>query len=100
LPLARERSPHSRRARLAPADADTASTAVIVSEAFVRQDLKDGNALGRRLRFALEQDRAASSVAMQRLDYRSIAPYDTSRIEVLRPGRAHMGEQTEPALWS
>jgi hypothetical protein len=37
---------------------------------------------------------------MQRLDYRSIAPYDTSRIEVLRPGRAHMGEQTEPALWS
>jgi hypothetical protein len=34
------------------ADADTASTAVIVNEAFVRQVLGGGNALGRRLRFA------------------------------------------------
>ena len=38
-----------------PADADTASTAVIVSEAFVRQVLGGANALGRRLRFAAEQ---------------------------------------------
>jgi predicted permease len=46
-----------------PADADTASTAVIVSEAFVRQVLGGGNALGRRLRFAAEQDRAAADSA-------------------------------------
>jgi predicted permease len=43
-----------------PADADTASTAVIVSESFVRQVLGGGNALGRRLRFAAEQDRAGA----------------------------------------
>ena len=43
-----------------PADADTASTAVIVSEAFVRQVLGGGNALGRRLRFAAEPDRAVA----------------------------------------
>ena len=35
-----------------PADTDTASTAVIVNEAFVRQVLGGGNALGHRLRFA------------------------------------------------
>jgi predicted permease len=43
-----------------PADADTASTAVIVSEAFVRQVLGGGNALGRRLRFAAERDAAGA----------------------------------------
>jgi predicted permease len=43
-----------------PADADTASTAVIVSEGFVRQVLGGGNALGRRLRFAAEQERAGA----------------------------------------
>ena len=46
-----------------PADADTASTAVIVSEAFVQQVLGGGNALGRRLRFAAEPDRAGADTA-------------------------------------
>ena len=41
-----------------PADADTASTAVVVSEAFVRQVLGGGNALGRRLRFVAPRQRA------------------------------------------
>jgi hypothetical protein len=45
------------------ADADTGSTAVIVSEAFVRQVLGGGNALGRRVRFVAEQDRAAADTA-------------------------------------
>jgi predicted permease len=46
-----------------PADADTASTAVIVSEAFARQVLGGGNALGRRLRFVAERDPAAADTA-------------------------------------
>jgi predicted permease len=41
-----------------PADADTASTAVIVNQAFVRQVLGGGNALGRRVRFNAAQERA------------------------------------------
>jgi hypothetical protein len=46
-----------------PADTDTASTAVIVNEAFVRQVLGGGNALGRRLRFVPERDRASADTA-------------------------------------
>ena len=41
-----------------PADADTAANAVIVNEAFVRQVLGGGNALGRRLRYVPAQNRA------------------------------------------
>ena len=46
-----------------PADADTASAAVIVSESFVRQILGGGNALGRRIRYVPEQDQAYADTA-------------------------------------
>jgi predicted permease len=45
------------------ADADTASTSVIVNEAFVRQVFGGKNALGRRVRFAAQQDRASADTA-------------------------------------
>lgn len=37
--------------RLGPADVDTAARAVVVNQAFVRKFLKDGNVLGRRVRY-------------------------------------------------
>jgi putative ABC transport system permease protein len=46
-----------------PADADTASTAVIVNETFVRQVLGGGSALGRRLRYVPVQEQGDADAA-------------------------------------
>jgi putative ABC transport system permease protein len=42
--------------RLGPGDADTAATAVVVNQAFVRRFLGDGNAVGRRVRYDAPED--------------------------------------------
>jgi predicted permease len=91
-----------------PADADTASTAVIVSEAFVQQVLGGANALGRRLRFAAERDRAGADTTRPGRWFEIVgvsenlraSPFDPALVRpavwyAVAPGQAHLAQWLE-----
>lgn len=94
-----------------PADADTASTAVIVSETFVRQVLGGSNALGRRLRFAAQQNRAGADTAKPGRWFEIVgvsADLETNRIDpalvrpavwyAVAPSQAHLAQRVDVEL--
>jgi putative ABC transport system permease protein len=76
-----------------PADTDTASTAVIVNEAFVRQVLGGGNALGRRLRFVAAWNKASADTARPRRWFEIVGVRADFAVNRLDPTRV------KPAVW-
>ena len=90
------------------ADADTASTAVIVSESFVRRVLGGGNALGRRLRFAPDQGLAVADTSRPRRWFEIVgvsADLQVNQLDptlvtpavwyAVAPSQAHLGQWVE-----
>ena len=76
-----------------PADADTASTAVLVNEAFVRQVLGGGNALGRRLRFVAAWNKASADTARPARWFEIVGVRADFEVNRLDPTRV------KPAVW-